>query len=486
MRKPSLALVLLLSCACVRNPATGKLELDLIPESQEIEMGKQGVADTEKSIGLYKNGKAEAYVDALGKRLSQETPRKNLPWQFHIVDDPTVNAFALPGGPVFVTRGILGTLNSESELAEVMGHECGHISARHSANMVSKGELTQLGLGLGTVLAPSLGALGQLAGAGAQLLFLKFSRTDEEQADWLGFGSAAALGYDVRTMQNLFQTLGRVTALAGGGKVPSYLMTHPDPEARLATVQQRLADARLDLSTAKIGRDEYLAAIDGLEYGEDPRQGFFKGDLFLHPGLKIQLQFPAGWKHQNTPQAVVAASPEQDAMVQMESAGNVSPEDAAAKFFSQQGIEKGPAGGATVNGQRSVSGYFAGQTQQGPIEGLATFVSVNNATFALLGYTGQGGMQKYDAAFKQTMGSIGDLKDPSALSAQPAHIQIVQVERDMSVDEFNRAHPSTIRLEELALINGVDKGGVIKAGKAKAVVGGTRPAPLGSVPMTPK
>ncbi|HYV67670.1 MAG TPA: M48 family metalloprotease [Myxococcales bacterium] len=460
--------------ACVRNPATGNLQLNLVSESQEIDLGKQAAQEVEKSIGLYKDPKLEAYVANLGQALSQKTNRPNLPWQFHVVEDAAVNAFALPGGPVYVTRGILGSLMTEAELAGVMGHECGHIAARHSANQMSKAELAQVGLGLGSVLSPELAQLSQVAGAGLQVLFLKFSRDDESQADKLGFAYMANIGYDARQMVDVFKTLERVSNLAGGGKLPEWLQTHPDPENREKAAEERLSELKVDWSKAKVNRDEYLSMIDGIVYGEDPRQGYFQGSRFLHPELKFQIAFPAGWQTQNTPQAVAAMSPKQDAIVELAAAGKTSPEEAARKFFSQQGIQRGQPAEVTVSGQRAHASYFAAQTQQGNIAGLVAFVAYNGTTYALIGYTGDQTLQQYDATFKSFMGSFGPLTDPAALSVQPAKIQIVRVDSDMTVEQFNQRFPSNLKVDELALINGFgDKNGRMQAGQRyKRVVGG--------------
>ena len=462
-------------CACVRNPATGKLQLDLIPESQEIDMGKQAAQEVEQTMGTYKDPKLEAYVDRIGQSLAKQTNRKNLPWQFHVVEDASVNAFALPGGPVFVTRGILATMNSEAEMASVVGHECGHIAARHSANQLSKATIAQVGLGVGMVLSPALANVGQIAGAGLQVLFLKFSRDDESQADKLGFAYMANEGYDAREMLNLFETLGRVSQLAGGGKLPQWLATHPDPENRLEATKQRLAEVKLDWTKAKVARDEYLAMIDGLVYGEDPRQGFFRGTLFLHPELKFQIQFPQGWKTQNTPQAVAAASPKGDAMVQLGGAGKgVSPEQASQQFFAQKGIQRGQPAPVTVHGLPAIASYFLAQSNQTQIAGLAAFVSHEGATYAILGYTAAPSLPQYDATFKQVIGSFGPITDASALSVTPAKVQLVRIDRAMTVEQFNQQYPSNVRLEELALINGfADKNGRMEPGKQyKRIVGG--------------
>ncbi len=460
--------------ACVRNPATGNLQLNLVSESQEVEMGKQAAQQVEQSIGLYKDPKLQAYVSKLGQEMAQQTNRKSLPWRFGVVEDGAVNAFALPGGPVYVTRGILGTLMTEAQLAGVLGHECGHIDARHSATQISKAQLAQLGLGIGSVLSPQIASLGQIAAAGLQVLFLKFSRDDERQADKLGFAYMANAGYDARQMVDLFKTLERVSAIAGGAKLPGWLQTHPDPEDREKAVEERLRSVKVDWSKAKVNRDEYLGMLEELVYGEDPRQGYFQGPRFFHPELKFQVTFPQGWKTQNMPQAVAGISDKQDAIVQLAVAGKMSPEEAARKFFSQQGIQQGQAAQVTVSGQPALAAYFAAQTQQGQLAGLVAFVAYDGMTYALLGYTGAQTLPQYDATFKAFIGSFGPLTDPGALSVQPARIQIVRLDATMTVEEFSRRYPSNVRLEELALINGFDdKNGVMQAGqKYKRVVGG--------------
>lgn len=481
MRRASPPLVLLALAAasggCFRNPATGKLQLDLVSESQEVDLGKQGAQDVERSVGLYHHPKLEPFIASLGQRLSKATPRPGLPWQFHIVDDPAVNAFALPGGPVYVTRGLLAAVNSEAELASVMGHECGHIAARHSANLLSKQQLAQVGLGVGAILSPAVRALGQAAGAGLQLLFLKFSRDDENQADQLGFGYAADVGYDSRTMIDLFRTLERVTAQAGAaGKVPEWEQTHPIPEHRLETTQKRIAESKRPFDKTVVNREAYLSLIDGLAYGLDPRQGYFRGATFLHPGLKFRLDMPAGWKTANQPEAVLALAPEQDALFQLEPGGPAAPQEVAGKFFAQQGVKQGQAVAERIHGLSALSSYFQAETQQGVVDGLVTFIGYAGQTYVMLGYTGQGGLQKREGAFRQAMASFAELTDRAALDVQPARLQIVTADRDMTVDELGRKYPSQAKTGELALINGLDPSGSVRAGqRVKVVVGGSAP-----------
>ncbi|MEP6574617.1 MAG: M48 family metalloprotease, partial [Gemmatimonadota bacterium] len=194
------ALALGLLATCARNPVTGNNELSLVSESQEIEMGKQATVGVQQTIGYYNDPALQAYVSALGKTLAAKTERPNLPWEFHVVDDPAVNAFAIPGGFIFVTRGLMSAVTNEAELATVIGHETGHVAARHSVEDISKQQIAQLGLGIGSILSPTVAKYGAAASQGLGLLFLKFSRDHEAQADELGFKYALADGYDVRQM----------------------------------------------------------------------------------------------------------------------------------------------------------------------------------------------------------------------------------------------------------------------------------------------
>ena len=458
-----------LLCACVRNPDTGKLQLDLVPRAQEIQMGQDAKKQVEEQMGVYHDAKLEPYVADLGKQMAAQTGA-DFPFSYEIVDDSSVNAFALPGGPVFVNRGLLAYVNSEAELAAVLGHETGHVVAHHSANQMSKAELAQIGLAIGSAISPTIASLGQAASAGLQLLFLKYSRTDETQADDLGFRFMTKGGYDPHEMLPLFKMLDGYSNAMGGGKTPEWQQTHPNPGNRLAATEDRLkTQIKGDTSTLKVNRDAYVQRLDGLVFGDDPRQGFFKGDEFYHPVLKWQMKFPGGWMHQNTPQAVAAASPKQDAILQVGSVGKMTPEEAATKLFSQQGIAAGQP--VDVHGAK-VARQFAAQTQQGKIEGVAAFIPFQGTTYMLIGYTPQGGLASYGNTFLDSMGSFGELRDAAAMNAQPARIKAVHVDAPMSVGEFKSKYPSTVKETTLALINGVESGGQIKPGYAKQVVGG--------------
>jgi len=460
--------------ACARNPVTGKRQLALISEKQEIELGQQAAKQVTEQMSRYPDTKVQEYVDQLGKRIAAASERPKLPWSFTVLDDPAVNAFALPGGPVFVTRGLLTHMTSEAELASVVGHEIGHITARHSVDQLSKAQLAQVGLGIGSILSPEVAQLGQVAGAGLQLLFLKFGRDAERQADELGFKYMTAQRYDPREMAHVFTTLERSSAQQGQGqgRTPEWLSTHPDPGNRAKTATDRAAAVK-DAGTT-IRREEYLARIDGMKFGEDPRQGFFQGNAFLHPDLKFRIDFPAGWQKANTPGAVVALSPKKDAALQLSAAGKMSPEEAAKKFFSQQGVR--PASFAAGGGLPAGARYFEAQTEQGSLGGVVAFLPHAGETLAVVGYTSKANLAAYDPAFKATLASFGPLTDPAALAVQPARIELVKVPRDMTIAEFMAEHPSTAPVEVVATVNGLPKDGRLQAGQtAKRIVGGVAP-----------
>ena len=455
---PCLAGGLALSVAtCATNPVTGRRELSLVSESQEIAMGREYSAQVAQEMGVYPDSAVQAYASRLGREIAVTTERPKLPWTFTVMDDPQVNAFALPGGFIFVTRGILTHMNSEAELASVLGHEIGHVTARHSVQQMTRQQLAQIGLMAGAIasdrIAQNLGMISQ----GLGVLFLKYGRDDESQADGLGFRYALTDGYDVRRMVDMFQILQRVTARAGQ-RIPEWQSTHPDPGNRIEATERRLAKVTVPLDGKKVNRDAFLRVIDGMVYGENPRQGYFKDGSFLHPDLAFQLDFPAGWQTANQPSSVMGVSPAQDAQLQLSLAGQDPPATALQKFLGQQGIQPGQGRSLTLNGNPAAQAPFTAQTEDGrTLSGLVTFVSYGGTTYQLLGITAAA-YATYDRAFQAFAGSYRRLTDPAALGVKPNRIQVTPVARAMTLAEFNRQYPSTIPIEDLALINGLADG----------------------------
>jgi predicted Zn-dependent protease len=439
--------------ACATNPVTGERQLALISESQEIQMGAEAAQQVEASIGLVEDAALQSYVQQLGATLARDSERPSLPWSFKVVDDPTPNAFALPGGYIFVTRGLLTLMRSEAELAGVLGHEIGHVTARHSVTMISRAQIAQLGLGIGSILSPTIARFGDLAGGGLSLLFLKYGRDAERQADDLGFRYALEKGYDVRDMVNVFAQLQRVGEATGQSPLPSWLATHPYPEERIQRIQAMIAELPQPLDQMRRSVEPFMQRINGLVYGENPRAGFFQGGLFLHPDLRFRVQFPQGWATQNLAQSVSAISQQQDAIMQLTLAPGTETQ-AANTFFGSQGIAASNVARTTINGLPAVSGYFQAQTQDGiRIAGVAAFINLDNRTYQILAYTPSTQMQRYDPIFRSAIGSFARLTDPQALNVQPNRIAIVRTTQAMTLAQFNQQFPSVIPVPELALIN---------------------------------
>ena len=449
--------------ACATNPVTGRRELSLISESQEIAMGQEGAKEVVAAIQPVADDALQRYVSGLGMQLAKASERPNLPWSFTVIDDPQVNAFALPGGPIFITRGILSHMNSEAQLVSVLGHEIGHITAKHSVQQMSQAQLAQIGLIAAVIVKPELAGFGDLASQGLGLLFLKFGRDDETQADDLGFRYMTGAGYSPTEMAEMFQTLQRLGGGSTEGRVPEWLSTHPDPGNRVQKTLDRVAATSLP-ANLKVERDAFLQRTEGLIFGENPREGFFRQTQFLHPDLKFQLDFPSGWKTQNQPSAVVAVSPQQDALVVLALAGTAAPSQALSEFMNQQGVQNQGASSGSINGLSAASGTFTAQTQDGVLAGNVAFVSLDGRTFRLLAYTPQQRFGAYRGAFAQSLGSFRRLTDPAALAVQPVRVQLVRLPRSMNITEFHQAYPSSIPVAQVALINGVETSTTLPAG----------------------
>ncbi len=476
MTRLPLIVLLVAVAGCAVNPATGQRQLMLVSEGQEIGMGQQADPDIVGAYGLYPDSAIQIYVRGLGERLAALSERPDLPWTFRVLDDPVVNAFALPGGFDYVTRGILVYFNSEAELVAVMGHELGHVTARHGAQQMTQQQFAQIGLVAGAILVPRFQDFAGLAQAGLGLLFLKFSRGDETQADELGLRYMYRAGYDPREMPKVFAMLERVSQAGGGDRLPQWLSTHPNPENRQQHIADLIAQLPQDFSGRLIRHDEYIRRLDGMTFGANPREGFFRDGLFLHPDLKLQIRFPAGWKTSNQKRAVLAQSPQQDALMQLTTAGEATPTAALQTFLSQQGITAGTISRQTVNGLPAASAGFQATTQEATLAGLVTAIQYGGGVYRLLTYSAQASWPNYEGAARAWVQSFQPLTDPAALAVQPLRIEVVRVSSPMNLAEFQQRYPSKVDLAALARVNQLETSGQVTAGQlVKRVVGGPLP-----------
>ena len=467
--------LLWVAAACAVNPATGGRQFMLMSENEEIEMGREADGQVTEAYGLYGSEELQTFVRDMGEDLAAQSERPRLPWSFKVVDDPIVNAFALPGGFIFITRGILASLSSEAELAGVLGHEIGHVTARHSASQLSRQQLQQLGLGVGSVLSSDFASAAGALSAGLQILNLKYGRGDETQSDELGVRYMSRAGYDPNALVGVFQAL--ALAAGGGGRLPEWQSTHPDPENRQARIRELVAGSGRDYSGFKSGRDEYLRRLDGLIYGANPREGFFEGSLFRHPEMAFAIDFPVGWKTANQKSQVVGVAEDETAVVVLTLASGQSGVDAAmSAFMNREGIYVGDVRRVPVNGLEAREGSFEAQTDDGRYRGRVLFVEHGGAVVRILGYANASRWPGHERNVVNAARSFRPEVDPGVLRVEPARLEIVRLPSTMTFSEFTRRYPSTLGAEKLADLNRRALDDVLDAGTlVKRVTGGRLP-----------
>jgi predicted Zn-dependent protease len=457
---------------CASNLATGEKHLNLISESQEIAMGQQADSQVVTSLGLYPDAALQRYVQELGAKLAQTSERPDLPWTFRVIDDPVVNAFALPGGFIYVTRGLMTYVENEAQLSGVIGHEIGHVTAQHAVHSMSTQQVTQLGLTAGMMIKPELQRYEQFVNAGLGLLFLKFSRDDESQADHLGVRYMVRAGNDPRQMVPVFDMLTRVSQASSGGRLPEWLETHPNPENRSERIQMELDTLKMDPSRLSVNQNSYLSRIDGMVFGQNPREGFFRDNYFYHPDLAFAYEFPSGWQTVNLKEAVTGVSSNQDAVMQITVTGANSSGEASQQFFGQEGVQSERPETGNLNGLPAVSAQFRAQTEQGVLHGMAAFVEHGGRTYRLLAYTGESQWPGYRDAILGSISSFRRLTDPKILQVQPMLVKIIIVSQQVSLEELAKQQRSPVQIETLAIINQAEANTSFKAGdRVKMVIG---------------
>jgi predicted Zn-dependent protease len=469
--------LILLLASCATNPVTGRREISLVSESQEIAMGQQ--ADPVITIqmgGLYPDSAIQRYARGIAMPMATSSERPNLPWSFKVLDDDLINAFAVPGGFIYVTRGILAHMNSEAELAGVLGHEIGHVTARHSATQMTRAQLAQIGLGVGMIFSETIRGVGEAAAAGLQLLFLRFGRDDERQADELGFRYMTQARYDPNAMTAVMRMLDNMTPVDGSGGVPNWLSTHPDPGDRAEANVARIAAAGTDFSGYTVDHDEFIQRLDDMVFGEDPRQGYFIGQRFFQPTLAFELTFPTGWAVQNSPLAVQSMSPSQDAAMSLSFAQANSAAEAANAFASMEGVTVVGSRNESPNGIATRLLEFRAQTQQGELAGIVAFIDFDGSVYQILGYGTTQGWASHQTGLLNGLRSFRRLTDQRYTDVEPHRMDIVRLPAAMSFSEFMQRYPSSVPAEQIARINQVAAGDRLASGRLmKRVQGGRVP-----------
>ncbi|HJX57535.1 MAG TPA: M48 family metalloprotease [Thiobacillus sp.] len=461
---------------CAQNPVSGDKDFVLMSEQQEIQLGAQAHQDVLKEYAALDNPALQAYVNEVGQRLAQQSHRPHLQWHFTVVDSPDVNAFALPGGYVYITRGIMAYLNSEAELAGVAGHEIGHVTARHGVRQQSASTAAGLGAVLGSILVPGLGnqAGATLLQTLAQAWTSGYGREHELESDRLGAEYLAKTGYNPQAMIDVIGVLKNQELFAAeqarrdGRPLRTYhgtFDTHPDNDARLKQVVG--AANQYTVANPRDGRSDYLQKMVGIYFGDSPEQGLIRNNMLLHEKLGLVLQLPPGWRVQNRPDRVVATSPQGDALVELQR----GPKNDRPLDTLQKGL-KLDAGARYDSGK--LSGYpaaFAAGTQQGKPVVVAAVV-FNGTQYLIAGMARD--KSTYDrerSTLRAAINSFRAITAAEKMAARPYVLKLVTAQPGMTMASLARQSPLGADAEsQLRLMNALYPSGEPSPGQRLKIV----------------
>lgn len=469
-----LALALVGCGTPVVNPVSGRTERSVMDEATEVAEGRKAHQQVLQEYGVLANPALQAYVDEVGQKLARQSHRSQLQWTFTVLDSPEINAFALPGGFIYITRGLMAYLDSEADLAGVLGHEIGHVTARHGAQRATRQQNAGLGVLAATVLGVVLegAGVGGAAQAASQISqgvaagrLAAYSREQETQADQLGAEYLARTRYNPRNMIDVIRVLkaqerfAADQARAEGRAAPSgtdWLASHPSNDQRLADIT-RVA-AGYAGSYGDDNRARYLKAIDGLTFGESRQQGVTRGRQFFHEDLGVTLTAPVGWRIQNTPEAVAVVNGAADAGVVIRlvpaSAGRTHEEILRNLVQAADGrVDRRQVNGLPLTA-------FAGnrRTAQGGLQpvrvslitgpGERHYLLLHQARDAAAAARAAGGIQETENSFRAMTAA-------DTAAARPYTLRVVAMPRG-GFAELARGAADPARMEaQLRLLNGV-------------------------------
>ena len=454
---------------CSKNPVTGKKEIIFMSKEKELALGAESHPAVVSSMGLYDDKNLQAFISEKGAAMGKISHRPELNYQFFIVDSPVVNAFAVPGGYVYFTRGIMAHFNNEAEFAGVLGHEIGHVTARHSARQQTTQILGQVGLMAGMVLSPQIRSMGDQATQALQSLFLSYSREHETESDKIGVGYSSKIGYDAVEMADFFGTLKRISDKSGHS-VPTFQSTHPDPGDRLRNVKAlALEYQKANPGQYAINRDQYLRRIDGIIYGEDPKQGFVENGQFYHPELKMQFPVPSGWQYENSPAQFQMAPKDGKSVMIFTMAQGKSLDEAAQTIIKNYNLQVSENDKVTIHGNQAIAliSTQAAQAQEGQQQQAQTPENTTKVATWLIQYGGNIYVMHGVATAANFANNLGQFKsvaqgfkavnDANILSRQPERIRIKTVQRNATLrDALKDLKMPDAKLADLGILNGME------------------------------
>jgi predicted Zn-dependent protease len=450
-----LAVACLSLAACATNPVSGKREISLMSEAEEIAYGRQADAEVRREMGIYNDPELQRYVAEIGDRLARLSHRPNLPWTFAVVDHQAVNAFALPGGFIYITRGILPYLDDEAELAGVLGHEIGHVAARHAAQQSTRAGLGSIGLAVLGIFVPATQPFGDLSSAALGVAFLKYGRDDERESDRLGMDYAARGGWDPSGVPNFLQTLARIDSLSERG-VPNWLSTHPEPADRV-TVAQPIAAKLAGPAATEHGRDAYLRRIDGIVVGDNPADGIVRGHRFLHPEMRFAVDFPDGWDVTNMPEQVSAQEPGQKHFMifqQVERPTGGTLEEVATAAMRSTRLKRIEGQAQSLNGDDAFVGLYQGELSGvGRATMRAAHIRHGRGVYLLGGFAPEAAFAKVDREIAGSIRSFRPLSQSEADAIRPNRLDFYTVRDGDTWQSIASRGGSLVRATQLAIMN---------------------------------
>ncbi len=475
MKALRLLLLMLLPLAggCATNPVTGDQDIVFMSEQQEIDLGRQSHAEVLKAFGEYEDPELQRYVQRIGKRLAANSHRPELIYRFTVLDSKDINAFALPGGYIYITRGLLAYLNDEASLAAVLGHEIGHVTARHSVQQYSAAQLANIGATLGAIFVPGMNnaGAGQLVNILGTAILRGYGREHELEADRLGATYMARSGYDPQRILDVLgvlkdqQQYAAEIARAEGREPSSYhglFATHPDNDTRL---QEIVSTAQTLKTTGEpvIGRDQFLQLIDGMVYGDSTRDGIIRGNTLYHGDLDFALKFPRDWRIDNQPAVVVATAPDGEAqlLLQAEDLGKrMSPRDYLLGRLQPDNVTAEDE--SRINGLPAYTMRSSVNIPSGRRPARFTTIFHRDKAYTLIGVNKTTGPD-YDDAFLRSARSFHALTPNERSLARPLRLSITTPAASQGYAELARQSPLEYFAEQrLRLLNGDYPDGVLE------------------------
>lgn len=467
-----LALGLALVLGCALNPVSRTPEIVFTTREQEVEVGRQAAREVERTMGTLRDEALSAYVAEVGARLAAHSPRQDIDYHFAVADMAEPNAFALPGGYVFVSWGMLALVQSEDELAGVMGHEIVHVAARHAvqreAAALPVGVLSALGSlagGLvgGAQLAQLVGGIPELAGG---LLLARYGRDQEREADRVGQTLVAQAGWNPAALADALERLEQVVALeTGEDREPSWFDSHPSTPERVESARERGAElVRAVQAPLSDGPAAFRARLDGMRVGPDPGEGVFRKELYLHPDMGFAVRFPLGWRTHNSRDAVVALAPNGDAVMALRLHGRGDDAEAAAIAFARANdLTLSDFERVEIRGNPAVRALAGVRTHDTTLVADFTFLAHGGLIYR---FTGAAPVNVYERRAKELISvpeSFRDL-DESERGFTVRRLRIVSAEPGETLTALGRRVKNAWPADRTAAMNGLDVAATLVAG----------------------